>query len=182
LKTILQVTTANEQVQAKRFATMYAQHGERIYRFCFRLCGRQADAEDLTQEVFLAAFQGLNGFAERSSLTTWLYKIALYRWNRLRPQWQPDDVSWEDTAEAEDAQSDPSRTGLHRISLDAALAQLPDDLHDAFLLIKAEGLKYREAAQVLDVPQGTVQWRVSEAVRRLRALLNDGEKENRDED
>lgn len=181
MKSFPQVTTAADQVRAERFAALYAQHGERIYRFCFRLCGRQADAEDLTQEVFVAAFQGLTGFAERSSLATWLYKIALYRWKRLRPHWQPDDVSWEDAAEAADAQSDPSRTGLHRLSLDAALAQLPDDLHDAFLLVKVEGLKYREAAHVLDVPQGTVQWRVSEAVQRLRVLLSEAEEGNIDE-
>lgn len=165
------------QEEASRFRGLYAQHGDRLYRFCFRLCGRAADAEDLTQEVFVAAYQGWERFAGRSSLLTWLYRIALYRWSRLRPHWQPEAVSWEDAPPAADVRSDPARISLPRLSLEAALLQLPDDLYDAFLLVKAEGLKYKEAAQVLDIPQGTVQWRVSEAVRRLRVLLCDAPEE-----
>ena len=132
--------------ETARIRALYAQHGDQIYRFCFRLCGRAADAEDLTQEVFVAAFQGWGRFAGRSSVLTWLYKIALYRWHRLRPQWQPDTMSWDDAPEAVDPNGDPTYAGLHRLSLEAALAHLPDDLHEAFVLVKAEGLKYREAA------------------------------------
>ena len=168
-----------EQQEAVRVRALYAQHGDRIYRFCFRLCGRAADAEDLAQEVFVAAYQGWGSFAGRSSVLTWLYRIALYRWHRLRPQWQPDAVSWDDASEAADPHGDPAHVGVQRLSLDAALALLPDDLHDAFILVKAEGLKYKEAARVLDAPQGTVQWRVSEAVHRLRALLDDSGEEAR---
>ena len=61
------------------------------------------------------------------------------------------------------------------VSLTCALAALPPDLREAFLLVKAEGLTSREAAQVLDIPQGTVQWQVHQASRRLRALLTEGE-------
>ena len=167
-------TTGRED--AGRFRALYAQHGDRIYRFCFRLCGRAADAEDLAQEVFVAAFQGWEKFAGRSSVPTWLYRIALYRWHRLRPQWRPDVVPWDDAPAVADPRGDPARAGLQRLSLEDALARLPDDLHDAFILVKAEGLKYKEAALVLDAPQGTVQWRVSEAVGRLRVLLDDSPK------
>jgi len=61
------------------------------------------------------------------------------------------------------------------LALSCALAALPPDLREAFLLVKAEGLKYREAAQVLEIPQGTVQFRVHQASRRLRVLLTEGE-------
>lgn len=146
-----------------------------MYRFCFRLCGRAAEAEDLTQDVFVAAWQGLDRFEGRSSVATWLYRIALYRWKRVRQEGGQEAAPWDDVPETADAHADPARIGLHRLSLASALAALPDDLRDAFLLVKAEGLKYREAAQVLDVPQGTVQWRVSEAVRRLRVSLSESE-------
>ncbi|MDQ2687193.1 MAG: RNA polymerase sigma factor [Armatimonadota bacterium] len=170
----LRAETQTGERGAADFRALYAQHGDRVYRFCFRLCGQAAEAEDLTQDVFIAAWQGLGRFEGRSSALTWLLRIALYRWRRVRGERRtaaPDDRA----LEAADDHADPARIGLRRLSLAAALAELPDDLHDAFLLVKAEGLKYREAAQVLDTPQGTVQWRVSEAARRLRLLLTDSE-------
>lgn len=159
---------------AHDFRRLYAQHGDRVYRFCFRLCGRAAEAEDLTQDVFVVAFQGLHRFEGRSSALTWLLRIALYRWHRVRGE-RRGEISDCHATEATDESADPAHIGLHRLSLSAALATLPDDLHDTFLLVRSEGLKYREAAQVLGVPQGTVQWRVSEAARRLRVLLTDSE-------
>lgn len=163
---------AASKEKASRFEKLYSEYGEQIYRFCFRLSGRAADAEDLTQEVFLAAYQGLDHFAGRSSLATWLYRIALYRWQRLRTQWQPDTATLDDALTVADQRND--RT--HGLTLEGALAALPDDLHDAFILVKVEGLKYREAAQVLEIPSGTIQWRVSQAMQRMRILLNDKEK------
>lgn len=160
---------------AAAFPALYARHGDRIYRYCFRLCGRATEAEDLTQDVFVAAWQGLGRFEGRSSPLTWLYRIALFRWNRVRRERGDETVAWADVPEPADAASDPARLTVPRLSLAAALEALPDDLRDAFLLVKSEGLKYREAAQALAVPQGTVQWRVSEASRRLRALLDEEE-------
>lgn len=163
--------------RARRFEKLYAENGERIYRFCFRLSGRAADAEDLTQEVFLAAYQGLDKFAGRSSNVTWLYRIALYRWQRLRAQWQPETEALDESSAIVD------QSCLQRLSLEAALGELPGDLHDAFMLVKVEGFKYREAASILEVPQGTIQWRVSQAMQRMRVLLGDqgSNKENQDD-
>jgi RNA polymerase sigma-70 factor (ECF subfamily) len=160
--------------EAGAFEALYDGYGDRVYRFCFRLCGQAADAEDLTQEVFIAAYQGLDRFAGRSSLATWLYRIALYRWRRLQgaaPPIVPLELEPEGTA----AVSDPAPSRIERLSLESALARLPESLRDAFLLVKAEGLKYREAARVLGVPQGTVQSRVHDAVARLRAWLTEEE-------
>jgi RNA polymerase sigma-70 factor (ECF subfamily) len=152
------------------FPAFYQQHGDRIYRFCYRLSGSASDAEDLTQEVFLAAFQGHAKFQGRSSVQTWLYRIALNCWRYSCRTPRLVTTALEDVT-----QTGP---GLEQSVLDAmvltcALAALPADLREAFLLVRAEGLKYREAAQVLGIPQGTVQWRVHEASRRLRVLLTD---------
>ena len=59
------------------------------------------------------------------------------------------------------------------MTLETALAALPDSLREAFILVKAEGLTYREAAAALEIPQGTVQFRVHEASKRLQVLLNE---------
>lgn len=155
-----------------RFDLLYSEYSDRIFRFCYRLCGHTADAEDLTQEVFLAAYQGPAGFAGRSSLATWLYRIAIRRWQRIRSTRGPETTSLDEETPAA-AGPDPAAAGVERISLDRALAALPESLRVAFLLVKAEGLTYREAAAVLGVPRGTMQWRVHEAVQRLRALLAD---------
>jgi RNA polymerase sigma-70 factor, ECF subfamily len=155
------------------FDALYSEYGDRIYRFCYRLCGHIADAEDLTQEVFLAAYQGLSRFAGRSSVATWLYRIALYRWGRIHGARRPETVPLDEETVGAATAPDPASAELERLSLENALLTLPDGLRQAFLLVKAEGLKYREAAQVLGVPQGTVQSRVHEAVVRLRALLAD---------
>lgn len=159
------------------FDALYHEYGDRIYRFCYRLCGHTADAEDLTQEVFLAAYQGLDRFAGRSSLATWLYRIAVYRWQRIRGSRRIETVPLDEEVDGAAAAPDPASAGVERLSLENALLALPDGLRQAFLLVKAEGLKYREAAQVIGVPQGTIQSRVHDAVVRLRVLLAEGEGE-----
>ncbi|HLK55908.1 MAG TPA: sigma factor [Chthonomonadaceae bacterium] len=90
--------------EAGSFETLY--HGTRIYRFSQGLCGNDACAEDLTQDVFLAAYRGAERFEGRSSLATWLYRIALYRWRNIRnvqpkvleklstPQQRKEDAKW----------------------------------------------------------------------------------------
>jgi len=152
---------------------VYAEYGDRIYRFCYRLCGRAAEAEDLAQDVFVAALQGLEGFEGRSSLSTWLYRIAFYRWRQLYPRGRMPALSLEEEVERMPVQPDLAHESLQRLGLEQALAALPSDLRDAFLLVKAEGLTYREAAEVLGTPQGTLQYRVHEAVQRLRVALGD---------
>ena len=153
------------------FQSLYAEHGPRIYRFCLRLCGNVSDAEDLTQDVFLAAFQGRARFEGRSSVQTWLYKIALNcRRCSVRP---PRPVMAAVPENAAQAGPGLEQSVTENDALSCALSALPPDLREAFLLVKAEGLTYREAAQVIAIPQGTVQWRVHEASRRLRVLLTE---------
>lgn len=152
------------------FPAFYQKYGDRIYRFCYRLSGSASDAEDLTQEVFLAAFQGAARFEGRASIQTWLYRIALNCWRQTRRAPRLDMTTLENAPQAgpsvEQAVADAA-------SLTCALNALPPDLREVFLLVKAEGLTYREAAQVLDIPLGTAQWQVYTASRRLRALLTE---------
>src|SRR5277367_935266 len=108
--------------EAGGFETLYREYGVRIYRFCLRLCGNVADAEDLTQEVFLAAYRGLDRFSGRSSLATWLYRIALYRRRSTNGGRRPQIVPLHESPALLSA--DPAQTGLDRISLDNALMQL----------------------------------------------------------
>ena len=130
-----------------------------------------SDAEDLTQEVFLAAFQGAGRFKGRASVQTWLYRIVLNCWRQTRRAPRLDTAPLLSDVPHSGPNLEQSVTDT--TSLTCALAALPPDLREAFLLVKAEGLTHREAAQVLDAPLGTVQFRVHQAARRLRALLTE---------
>ena len=152
------------------FPAFYQKYGDCLYRFCYRLSGSASHAEDLTQEVFLAAFQGAGRFEGRASVQTWLYRISLNCWRQTRRAPRLDTTPLEDAAH--------SGPGLEQsitdaASLTCALNALPPDLREAFLLVKAEGLTHREAAQILDIPLGTVQFRVHDAAHRLRVLLTE---------
>ncbi len=174
----------------KRFDRLYRDHGARIYRWSLRLTGGDRDsADDLTQEVLLAAYTGLPRFAGRAAQTTWLYRIAVYRWRELRERdirargggvrggvYAGENAAANAAATPGDvATASLAETVTNRIVLEAALANLPDTLRVAFLLVKAEVLTYREAARVLETPQGTIQSRVHDArVLLQRSLVGSG--------
>ena len=158
---------------AGSFEALYRAYGPRLYRFCLRLSGDVSCAEDLTQEVFVAAFRGADRFEARSSIATWLYRIALYRWRDARDKSRITTVSLHDSDAPLSA--DPAQIGLQNLELDAAIAALPDALRTAFLLVKAEGFLFREAAEILGVPESTLKSRVALAARQLQAQLTSAE-------
>ena len=158
--------------QANSVEALYELYGDRIYHFCFELCGNEADAEDLAQDVFVSAHHSLPQFEGRSSVVTWLYGIAINRWNNLKRATVPTR-SLEGIPEGRASTGDRTSAQLERLSLEDALKTLPDPLREAFLLVRSEGLKYREAAEVLQVPLGTVQSRVHAAAMHLRGRLAD---------
>ena len=129
----------------QRLLKLYDTHSERVFRFCLRLSfGCQEDAEDLTQEVFLAALTGLSRFAGRSTTQTWLFRIAVFKSRELRlrrenfpmisvPQELPTPSS--------------ERQILIRMNLERALECLTEAQHEAFLLVKAEGFTSKEVRE-----------------------------------
>jgi RNA polymerase sigma factor (sigma-70 family) len=106
--------------EAGSFEALFLAYGQRVYCFCFRLCRNTADAEDLTQEVFLAAYQGLHRFEGRSKLATWLYRIALFRWRRFLSGSWPETVPLDELPEGTAMAPDPTAVGVERISLQSA--------------------------------------------------------------
>ena len=167
--------TTNETSRVRRFRQgeigafneLYDEFGGRLYRFCLRLSGDKDDAEDLMAEVFLAAYTGRERFEGRSSVSTWLYRIAIYQWNRMRRS-RKTTMRLDDTNEIA-----VKEHGLSAVALEQALSELPEALAHAFVLVKCEQLCYREAAEVLGIPQGTIQFRVHEASQRLRKSLQE---------
>jgi RNA polymerase sigma-70 factor (ECF subfamily) len=126
--------------------------------------GSRNDAEDLTQDVLVAAFKGRKGFRAKASVQTWLFRIAVYKARKLqasRSRELPMVHEFSENVETPDI----------RIDLDRAIDALPVKLREAFILVKAEQLTAKEAAVVLGIPEGTVKYHVFEATQQLRAAL-----------
>lgn len=149
------------------FDDLYDQWGPRVFRFCRRLASNEADAEDLTQEVFLAAYKSRGLFSWRSSITTWLLRIAVFQWNAARRRKRVGTVPM---VERDELVVDPSRDDFARLAFSDALTQLPDEQRTAFILVRSEGLTCREAASVLGIPEPTLKFRVQRAASKLQAL------------
>ena len=156
------------------FAMLYDRHAPRVFRLLRQLTGNASEAEDLTQETFLAAYQGLANWRSEGEFGTWLCGIAYRRYaNACRSR----DVDTDLLDAHEEIAAPDSDPLLHCTSiererrLEQTICRLPTACREVFVLVKVEGLAYREAALLLEVPIGTVQSRLWRAVRLLQAAL-----------
>jgi RNA polymerase sigma-70 factor, ECF subfamily len=163
----------------RAFNEVYARFEEMVYNLAFRLSGNYEEAADLTQEIFLRIYRHLGSFGGRSSLKTWIFRIAVNhcrdRLSRWRPLTQP---LGDDPGEGEVAYADPSR-GPEELAVAAdegrrvaeGLAKLAPVFREAVVLRDIEGLSYEEIADVLGVRIGTVRSRIARGRDQLRVLL-----------
>lgn len=160
------------------FGELVRRHQSAVRNFLRRLTGgRQALADDLAQETFLAAYRDLARFRGGSAFSSWLFGIA-YNVHRSARRRERPAVAWTGEASVADAlpgheQTEPAATGAVdlRQDLAAALAQLPAEERAAIHLCYAEGLTHEEAAAALACPLGTVKTHVLRAKDKLRRLL-----------
>ena len=162
--------------------TLVRRYQVRMFNFARTLTGGDGDAEDLAQETFIRAFRGLGRFRGESSFKNWLYRIAVnvthtHRGRRVRqaPVWErrleaDDDVSEHHLTSHTD---DLEESVMHRQALDRALSTLSEEMRTPLILHDVEGLEYREIAEILDVPIGTIMSRIFRARQRMRPLLID---------
>jgi len=165
-----------------------SQH-RRIYAICYRFTGSGTDAEDLTQEVFLKLYRNLASFdVERGSFQTWITTLARnllvdhFRRTRLERASDSLDASFsgdDDGATLGDRLADPHPSpeshaaGMElRVRIQQALAQLSPELREAVILRDLEDMDYKEIAQVLRIPEGTVKSRISRGRGELARLLH----------
>ena len=178
------------------FHTLVDRHAGMLFRVAQSLTRNRADAEDLLQETFVGAYRGLKSFAGRSSVKTWLVQIltrqAAKAWHRSRHNRNtrsidaaPGGAGGADGAGGEEANasfhdpslSSPSETSAvdRRLDVMTVLKTLSDAHREILVLREIRGLSYEEIAEVLDVPRGTVESRLSRARAEFRAKLTKGE-------
>ncbi len=143
----------------------------KLRRFALSLTGNQADADDLVQSACVKALKNTAQFREGTRMDSWMYRIIQTLWidDRRRAktrgaQVDPEDAGLSDGGRA--ARLPEDRMMLERTRL--AMASLPDRQREVLSLVAIEGLSYKEAAEVLDVPVGTV---MSRLARSREALL-----------
>jgi RNA polymerase sigma-70 factor, ECF subfamily len=166
-----------EAAQRTRFEQIWHPSRLRVWRLMARLSGHPDVADDLTQEVSLRAFQAFPTFRGRSSAFTWLYRIAINVAQRYRER-ERETVAMDDPAvmALPSGEASPEAHAIQsdlRPTLWAALDRLPDDLRTTLILKVYEEMKYREIAETLDIPIGTVKSRLNNAMQRLREELKD---------
>lgn len=151
-------------------ADLVAQHHLLIYRYAFRLTGRAADAEDLTQQTFLLAQRHLHQLRDAERAKSWLCTILrnCYQLQLRKERRTPGELVEFDLALLpEEALADE----IDREELQAAIDELPCEFKTVLLLFYFEDCSYREIAARLDVPVGTVMSRLSRAKGHLRGRL-----------
>jgi RNA polymerase sigma-70 factor (ECF subfamily) len=152
-------------------------HLPRLRRFALALTGRSADADDLVQDTVERALRNLNRFAPGTKMESWLFKIAQNLWiDRLRANKVRGGTV--DLDQAAHVGFDGVRAADAHTLLSAtlrALGELPEEQREVVALVLIEGVSYREAADILDVPMGTVTSRLARARETLAARVIGGE-------
>lgn len=143
-------------------------HYPAVLRLLTHLTGQPEDAQDLAQRTFVLAHGALPRFRFDCPLRNWLLRIAVREYLHWRRDARPT-LSLDDAFPVRGPGPDPEG-----IVLRAALAALPHDLREPFLLRNVEGLSTRETAEALTIPEGTVKSRCHAARAHLRAALSPG--------
>src|SRR5665213_3170195 len=160
-------------------------HSRRVYGICYRFTGRDSEAQDLTQEVFLRVFRALGSFRSvEGSFTTWLARLTrnllIDHYRRTRNERITDSIE-EQVSGAEGRAGEKFRSASRPDSavagreaselLQAALGKLSPELRETIILRDLQDMEYREIAGILAIPEGTVKSRLNRGRAELARLL-----------
>lgn len=169
------------------FAEQAMPYMDQLYSHALRMTRNPSDAEDLVQEAYLKAYRGFGGFTDGTNLRAWLFRILTnsyinsYRKKQRRPhESNLGDVEdlylyrrlgGAETAALSRSAEDELLDHLTEAEVKQAVEDLPDQYREAVLLADIEGFAYKEIAEILDVPIGTVMSRLHRGRKRLQEQL-----------
>jgi RNA polymerase sigma-70 factor (ECF subfamily) len=164
---------AAEDSQAALLERLYRAHGDRIYGLCLRMSGDRVRATELAQDVFVRAWEQLGRLRADSDAGAWLWRLATNvvlnaqrsdrrRLARVAPVAEPGLLERADLG---------TPLPVRRLSLDAAIARLPERAREVFVLHDVEGFAHAEVAEMLGVAEGTVRAHLHRARTLMRETL-----------
>ena len=173
---VVKVEPNAQRHQAPSFEEVFRLHHRRVYSICLRMTGNRAEAEDLTQDVFVLVFRKLASFRGESAFTTWLDRLTVnqvlmhFRKSHVRNEQLTDDgeMPVEILLHRNRFNRPPV---LDRLALDEAIAQLPQGYRMVLVLHDVEGLEHSEIASLLGCSIGTCKSQLHRARMRMRLLL-----------
>lgn len=183
------VLTRAKSGDRSAFGTLVRKYQKRVYATAMHIMGNHHDADDVAQDAFVRAYRFLPKFDERSDFFTWLYRITVNTaLNHIRSKKRVQNIANAGAKKVEAEGGRPEalgtrertprewtelgeryRTVIERIS------DLSPTLRTTLVLATVEGKSYKKIAQLLDIPEGTVAWRVNEARKKLKAALAEAE-------
>ncbi|MEJ5256277.1 MAG: sigma-70 family RNA polymerase sigma factor [Acidimicrobiales bacterium] len=171
------------------FVEQAMEHMPSLYSAALRMARNPADAEDLVQETYLKAFRGFGGFKEGTNLKAWLYRILTntyinqYRARKRRPEESELDevedlylyrrLGGLEAAQVGRSAEDELMDWFTDAEVKQAIESLPEQFRVAVLLADVEGFSYKEIAEILDIPIGTVMSRLHRGRKALQKKLYD---------
>jgi RNA polymerase sigma-70 factor, ECF subfamily len=178
----LQALKAGDRAEFARLVDAYS---TQIYRLALKMLADEQDAEDVLQNTFMKALQSIENFEGRSSLSTWLYRIAVNEALMLLRRHKPTVSVAMDYEDDEDEIQHPTQftdwcclpeedllSAEAKKHLDLAIRRLPEKLQVVFLLRDVEGLSIRETSEALDLTETAVKTRLLRARLNLREQLS----------
>ncbi|MEW6729912.1 MAG: RNA polymerase sigma factor [Acidobacteriota bacterium] len=158
------------------FETIYHRHYRRVYSLCFRMTTNAAEAEDLTQDVFIQVFRRIGSYRGEAAFSTWLHRLTV---NQVLMRFRKRDLRFETTTDQgelptiiEPGSERPAAMPIiEHIALEKAIAQLSPGYRAVFVLHDVEGYEHEEIANMLGVTVGTSKSQLHKARLKLRALL-----------
>jgi RNA polymerase sigma-70 factor, ECF subfamily len=164
------------------FAKVVREQSNRVYNTVYCLLGNETDAEDVAQEVFLRAYQAIDGFKGKSNISTWLYRITvnvvydhIKKNNRNEQLREPLDIEELETiGNALRAHENPEASFFKKElneTIQKALSGIPYNFRTVFVLKEIEGYSYRDIGKILGLSIGTVESRLFRAREMLRRNL-----------
>ncbi len=154
------------------FEELYRRHVGRIYALCLRMCGNAREAEELTQDAFVRAWEKLGSFRGGSAFSSWLHRLAV---NVVLASWRARGRHRERVVAIADVQGavDPEHDPKPRLALDleSAISRLPAGARTVFVLHDVEGYRHRDIAELTGLAVGTSKTQLHRARRLLRKAL-----------
>lgn len=171
-RTDAQLLAAHRAGDSRAFAEIVERHADRLWTVAVRTLGRTEGAADVVQDALVAAHRRAGGFRGEASVRTWLYRIVVNTCiDRIRrDRARPVIVAWP-AGDLPARRGDPATELVTRLAVDEALAALPVEQRVAVVLVDVQGCAFAEAADILDVPVGTVKSRCARGRARLAVLL-----------